>query len=475
MIPVVLLANAAVGVAGVAIAAPGRPRLRALWALAGVGGVSGVALCIASTIGASWRGFVLEPSTGVPAGAGIAAAWAVFVALDRGRGDVGVAPALGAAGSAVALATAARWAVPFLLLWLCAALAIATVPASGERAMRPRVEVAAAAALLVVVVAIAVLPDGPWVLPRLDAWAVGALAAAALAHAAAWPGSGSWSHAGTRAASMLPLRVGAAAALPGLFGAGGEWPIVALLAMGAAGVAAWACRRCVPALVGPAAVLLAFAGGFALPASAAAGGVAAVAAASAVVVWPRSPGRGMYARAALILPVPLTVAYLAPAAAAEMAVARFVGAVSPAARAGWSASAALLVAALAAGAALAARVARRGGHGFDPEAVVVTWGLAAAGVGVGILPSAIGAPPSVSSGAGSLMALTALVAGLVVARLLPSPSGDQGVADEGPVEVTLTPRPALDRVLGVLALVLAAAAGGVAAWVAIAGLRLGFL
>jgi hypothetical protein len=267
---------------------------------------------------------------------------------------------------------------------------------------------------------------------------------------------------------------GGAVVLAARAGTSEPWVAAALLGAALATAALALFRRAVgPAAVATWVTTLALAACFVSPRHASAAGAAAVLAAAAAALWPYTAGRGGVARSLLVSVVPLSAGF---GMVAGGGVDAFERATAGGGSLAWTIVAALLPVTVGAGVLLGTRAARADATELEPEAVLATWLIVAAAIGIGVLPAAVGdAGPLGDSGGVISLQLLAIGAGAgagVVARR-------PGVVLEPPYgEVTLaglTPAPEPPRAAAWAALGVAGAVVVAAAWLTVAGLRVGFL
>ncbi|HEX2295544.1 MAG TPA: hypothetical protein VHN37_09575 [Actinomycetota bacterium] len=452
--------------------APEAARRRAIEAAAVVGVALGAALVVAAEGGGvAWRTALFESGSTVPAAVAAAAAWVVTGALAHTRPKVADAALVGVASTGLILAAAGRWAVPALMFWLCSSAAIAAAGSAERRWTWSLLAVSDAAVCAATL--LHVRAADAWELTGVEGPAAGALVAAAVVRGGAhlfapWPSLG----AGARA--VAPLFAGGAAVLAARAGLSEPWLAAALFAGGVAvavlafvrddlggrSAAAWATS-------------LALGACFVSPGHAGPAGAAAVLAVTGVALWPYAGARGGVSRALLVSAVPLTISFAATAGGASDAFAR---ATAGDGSTPWTLVAVLFPLLLACGAVLGGRAGRTAARELVPEAVLATWLTAAAALTAGVVPGAVGDGGVLGDSGGTIaLQVAALAAGTgaaLYARRAPSPLEPP---EAGRATLSAVPLPVLPRASAWVAFGLAAATVAGAAWLAVSGLRVGFL
>ncbi|HYO61234.1 MAG TPA: hypothetical protein VEU29_04995, partial [Actinomycetota bacterium] len=142
----------------------------------------------------------------------------------------------------------------------------------------------------------------------------------------------------------------------------------------------------------------------------------------------------------------------------------------------WTLLAALVPVALALGVVLGGRAARADVGDFEPEAVLATWLLLAAAIGIGILPHVAGAAGPLGDSGGVLaLQLVALAAGAAAGVVARRPGIGIEPAYVEVIPAALEPAPDLPRATVWATLAVAGVTAVAAAWLTVAGLRVGFL
>jgi hypothetical protein len=472
------LGHAVIGAALLAFTPAGTSgRRRAIEAGAAAGAGLGVALIGAGAAGGrAWRSVAFDPETAVPAGFAIACAWVLVGAVGARAGRIEDAALTGVAASGLALAATGRYVVPALLFWLCSSIALAALAgAGGARRVWPGLALSDA---LVCAAAVAFVErGGEWTIGGgggdLVFWLLAAGAAARGAVYLTGPGAA----AGTNAAAAAPLLAGGAVALAVRAGRPDPWAALAVLgcAGAALGVALWKGGFTARHLAAwPAGLALAIA--FVTPGHAPLVGAVAALAVTAAALMPFTGDRAGFERGVLVAAVPLTAGFGVVVAGATASFGRATDAATSLESAPWTAVAALLPAALAGGVVLGARAARTVARDLVPEAVLATWALLAAAVVVGLAPGLVGGSDAAlgATGGVALLGLVALAGGMGASLA----AGRWGVVLQTELAPAVAPPPGPESL--VPPLVWASAAAGAAtavaaAWLTVAGLRVGFL
>jgi hypothetical protein len=463
---------AAAALAGRAL--PDESRSRALQLLAGLGVLGAGALFLARKSDAAWSSFTVKPDEAAIAAVAILCAWLLVLASDGGRGRMDVAALVGAASTGLAAFSLADWVAPALLAFL--SLSAATLVAAWRLGRH------AAALWLAVsdVLVVTALAGWAW---RNDTWALGGvlegyhfyLALAALGlRAGVVPRLGLWELQDGAEVSLVPLVIGSAFALVPRLSAGEEiWVALPLLMVGAASAIWSILRRPTASLAGAWLIATMLAIPWIAPAALGRAAAAAILASSAVVLWRWSGGRAGAERGLLLAAVPLTAGFGAVVAGAVASFEHAVAAESVVSSIPWSAFAALLPAALAAGVTLGASLGRRiEPETFSPQAVVVTWVLAAITLALGLSPGS--ALDLEGAGDRTFLFGVAAVGGVLAARFLPRAAPvEEPAPAAGASSPVWSPPPRVH--LDWVALAVAAIGLAVALVFTYAGLRSGFL
>lgn len=228
-------------------------------------------------------------------------------------------------------------------------------------------------------------------------------------------------------------------------------------------------------------VALALGAAFVAPQAAAGAGVAAILAASAMALWPSAVGRAAVERALMLAFVPLMIGFGVIVAAATTAFVRATEDGGSVGSLSWAAVAALLPIVLAAGVILATRVGRQPRTDeFSPPAVLATWGLMAASVGVGLVPrlvTGLGGTPLGAVADEVRLYVVAVCMGAAAAWFVAARAGHPERAAGGDrVEVgAVALRHSRANVVALSAVVGAAGVAVAVTWITFEGLRVGFL
>ena len=465
---------------------PGRAR-RALEVLACLIGVGfGVALLLARHSTEEWRTTALDPATATVAGIATAGAWLATISIGRDeRWRTGALVGAGATG--LALFSAAQWTVPALLFWVTTSLAMGILAFRARQPGSVWLGIVASDVCLAAALVTHVLDTDGWRLPSpAPDRAFWLVLAAVVIRAGVVPRYGIWRMLGTSAAPGLPLLVGGAMVLAaGLGGRTEPWAAagLALVALAQALWGLFAKRLAVELFAGwPAALSLAFV--FAAPESAAVAGATAALGVTVVVLWPLSSGRAQVERGFALSFAPLTAGFGALILSTTRAFGKATTNLQIAEAIPWVVVASLLPVTLVAGALLAARIGREGdARTWDPSAVLSTWAVVAASIGIGVYPGMLELPDDVlgSSRGALLLLLGALAAGGAAGTVVWMRLHEGGVrplpgAPEPPLTIDHPARASLlGRALAGATVALAVATAGTVGWVTYEGLRQGFL
>jgi len=406
-----------------------------------VGVIAGMALALTAGDETVWRSTTLGQPRGVIAGATVACGWLLAGALGSDK-TLGSAALGGLASTGLLLATQGDWIVPALTLWLASSVALIALVSRGTLRVGVLLALGISDLALVGAFALHALDERLWTVPSsLDGLPLVLAAAAFVVRSGALPRAGIWEALDSEAAPALPLLLGGPLAMLGgpLSGAGTWFAVASLggaLVLGASAlvgselrlsvVGSWPAWLCLGLIATAPAVLI--------PAA-----LAAVLAASVVALWPATHGMGRAGRGILVGFLPLTAGWIAIVGAAVAAFDR--AGAGPGGRSpSWNLIAGLLPLTVAAGIALAARVARQTAPASS--AATATWAgraLLVAGICIGLLPpSALGLARDTLGDLGGVLALNGAAVGLsVVAGAIAyrwGSRGDEGF--EGPVEAT---------------------------------------
>lgn len=388
MIPLVLLGNALLGALSLSsYGLPPLPRDRAMRWIAGTGVVSGTGVLIFRSSLGTWRGFAIGSDEAAVTGLAIACAWGLVISLDLGAARWWTGGLVAVAAAGLVGMAASQWVVPALLFGLC--LFIATHLALSRASRTAGLVVAVADAGLVAVLLSDAIARDQWSVPSsVSGLLVLALLTSCAARAGLVPRMGSLGVLGTPAAALGPIAVGLSFVVVLRWVASAQ-PAAAAAALAIAlGVVAWSVlrRKLDPAICGswPVALCAAL-----VLASDRVGAVAACAATigvTAMILWPDALGRGRLARGFLVSGVAPSITFGAIATAAHDSFEHAMGGGDPSQVAAWLVFSALLPVVSASGIALGVFAARaEPAGGYHPEAVFMTWILAAASVAVGVV------------------------------------------------------------------------------------------
>ena len=483
MLPLLYLSHAAIGVFmlfTLPLPAADRPRLIRFGAFAGM--AAAVGLFFFRGADASWGAATLRPGSAAVVAAAILCAWTLVAAVASASGRWDVGALVGAAGTGLALFAASDWVVPALLFWVVVSLATAASLPPERRSGEVWLALALSDACLVGGLVASSLEAETWTMPEaVEGWLLMPLAAAVILRTGVLAGAGIWGSGAGAQVALLPLVIASGFALLPSVSTGTEVAIALGLLLVAIGLAAWTVSATVPrvAIVGSWLSGMMLAVAWIAPEVLARAGVAAVLGVTAVALWPASAGRAQAERGLLLAAVPLTVGFGVVVGGAAASFERATTSGSVLESAPWSAFAALLPVALAAGVTMAAALARRlEPERYEPAAVLATWGIAAIALVLGISPR----PDLAFSGGGAAatrgmwLYVVALAAAAAAARYI-GPRGPLVAMKEASM-----PHPAAPVLSGPVArgaAIAAAVAGGAAAtavaWFTYTGLRNGFL
>lgn len=475
MTPALLLAHAVLGgflltFAAASDAAKGR----AVRAAGTIGVLLGLALVVARSSIAPWRGIAFEPGGAAIAGASVACAWGLAMALDIGRDRWWVGATVGVGSTALLLMAGSMWTAPALMFAGVLLLASTLILERTSRAAWVVVAIADAASIAAL--AGYSLDVETWRLPgEVHGASAIPFGVSLVLRAGALPRVGIARTIASPGAAFIPLVVGSGFVLMVRFLDRPE-PLGAAAALTLACVVALApvVRRSLdPVTVAAWPVLLGAGIGLASAPAGVPAAVGAVLGSTAVVLWPDALDRGRLSRALLLTCIAPNVAFAALATAASGAFVAATSVTEPLDAAAWAIVSVLLPAALAAGVAFGVLVARtESGGGYHPEAVFMTWllagGTVAAGwmLGAGGVYEALGGIP-----AAGLFAL-ALASGVFAAARVRGLE----LASVGPLAKVANRRPRdVGRWAAGVALLVSVASVVAIAWFTVDGLRLGFL
>lgn len=499
---VLLFGHAALGLlSGLTFFLPARWRSRALIGIAMIGFLLAAAGLAWSGSGESFRGFELG-GRAVPVAAGVAAAWLLIAALP-GSASWTMGSLTGIACSALLLAATSLWVAPTLLFLSCALVAVAAASTWGRSRPLFWIPGFASVAALGAAFAELALGDGGWqISTSLVGWPRYVVIGAGVVLAGAIPMTGHWSLARDRAAAAGPLLTGGGFLYLHLaLEEPDRWATLVLLFAGLLfGVAAYATRRFVPSLVGAAFVSLMAAAACAGPQALNAAAVAAVAGTAALALGTQSP----LASAARTLAVGVFLPFLPVVAAGYLAAGSLEGSATSSLaidRVPWTLVAVLTPVAMAVLVGAALRVARsstappveassqqddapqgvRRGLRLPtvPGGTLAAWILVVSSVALALLPghvleinsSFMAAAPRHLLLFGVALLLAGGAAWFHRSRLRDTQSAVAEVAEPFIYE----PGPRLARALSWVSVLLALAMTGLAGWITVEGLLVGFL
>ena len=463
--------------------APPKWRRSILLGAAALGCIGGLALALASGDDTVWRSTTLSQPRGIIAGTAVACAWLLAGALGSDR-TLGSASLMGLASTGILLATLGDWIVPALAIWLASSVALVALVSLGEVRVGALLAIGVSDLALVGAFALHALDERVWTVPDSLAGLPLALAAASLVvRSGALPRIGIWEALDSQAAPALPLLLGGPLALLGVpLSGSGPWVSIAALvvALGLGGLSLWG-RDLRLSVVGSWPVWLSMGLIAAAPAVLIPAALAALLALSAVALWPATHGLARPSRGLLLGFLPLTAGWMAIVGTAVVAFDRGAPGARPLA---WSLIAGLLPLTVAAGVALAARVARQSAP--NTSETIAAWAARAlfvAGVCLGLLsPSALGLARDTLGDLDNVLALNgvavglAFVAGAIAYRRGPGGASSVGAQVEASAGTLVYSEDRADTavMVGVFALI---AVGSLAAvtYLAFEGLSYGFL
>ena len=450
-------------------------------ATATIGSAGGIVLAVAaSTDETVWRSTTLGQPRGVIAGAAVACAWLLAGARGTDR-TLGSTALVGLASTGVLLATLNDWVVPALVLWLGSSVALAALVSVDELRVGALLAIGVSDLALVGAFALHALDERVWILPESLGGLPLALAVASLVvRSGAIPLTGVWETLDSPAAPALPLLLGGPLALLGVpLSGSGPWVAVAALGVALALCgAALVVREVRLPLLGSWPVWLSLGLLVAAPAALQPAALAALFAVTMVALWSTIRGVARAAGALLLGFLPPTAGWVAIVATAVLA---FDRAGSPSVV--WSLIAGLLPLTVAAGVALAARLARQSARDSDVPATVAVGVLFVAGLCTGLAPPSVlglardtlGEYDRVLALNGAVLVL-ALVAGAIAYMRGAARAEPVTVDDEASAATLVYSEDRADTavMLGVVALV-ALGTLAVVIYLAIEGLSYGFL
>jgi hypothetical protein len=464
--------------------------------MCGIGVGFGLALFLERRSGDAWRTTLLEPTTAALAGVASAAAWVVAAALvdedDRWR----AASLVGLGGSALALFASARWTVPALLFWSLTSVVAGALAFRSARRSELWLGLVLSDLCFAAGMIGHVIDTDTWGLPTpAPDRAFWFLLAAAVLRVGVVPRYGLWKAVGSPAAAALPLLVGSGFIV--VAGPGGRpeaWAAVGLLLAGLV-QAVWGAvqARLAPADFAGWAPAVCLALLYVDPRVGALAGAAAILSVAALGVWPWTSGAAQPERGLLVTLAPPMAAFGALVAAAREAFGSATGSDSLAVQIPSTVIAALIPLVMAAGALLGARIGRERSSGsLDPWPLAATWLLVASSVALGVTPGALELPDEVVGTQQTflVLSLVALATGGVAGwlwtlrhpdhRRAPTPeplatpvvppTSNEVVAYRTAADTSL-----VERMLTLVALVLAVAVFTSVGWVTFEGLSQGFL
>jgi len=401
-----------------------------------VGCVGGVALALASGDDTVWRSTTLGQPQGTIAGAAVACAWLLAGAVGSDR-TLGSAALVGLASTGILMATLGNWIVPALVLWLASSVALVALVSLGGLRVGALLAIGVSDLALVGAFALHALDERVWTVPTsLDGLPLALAAVSFVVRSGAIPRIGIWEALDSRAAPALPLLLGGPLALIGVpLSGSGPWVSIAALvaALGLSGLALFGPELRL-SLIGSWPIWLSVGLIAAAPAVLIPAALAALLALSAVALWPATHGLARASRGLLFGFLPLTAGWMAVVGTAVVAFDR--EGASPGSRpVAWSLVAGLLPLTMAAGVALAARVARQTEP--DTSEATAAWAARAlfvASLCLGLLPpSALGLARDTMGDLDRVLTLNGVAVGLAfVAGAISYKRGPRGAPGVGP-------------------------------------------
>jgi len=475
MTALLLFVHAALGAVLLAFAAAsGATQQRAVRAAGALGVLLGLALVVVRSSLSPWRAVAFEPGSAAIAGAAVACAWGLAMALDIGRDRWWVGATVGVGSTALLFVAGSTWTVPALLFAGILGLASALMLARSSRTAW--VVVALADAALIVALAGYSLDVESWRLPD-DVHGVFAIpfGVSLVLRVGALPRLGIARSIASPAAAFIPLVIGSGFVLMVRLLDRPE-PVAAAGALGLACVVALmpVVRRSLdPVTVAAWPVLLGAGIGLASGPAGVPAAVGGVVGSTAIVLWPHALDRGRLSRALVLTCIAPNVLFAALATAASGAFVAATSVSDPLDAAAWAIVSILLPTVLAAGVAFGVVVARtETGGSYHPEAVFMTWLLLAGAVAAGWMLGAGGVYESL----GGLPAVGLLIGALACGLFAAVRVRGRARASIGPLAKVTIERPRdLGRWAAGAALVVTVATVAAIAWFTVEGLRLGFL
>ena len=436
------------------------------------GVVMGIVTVLLRSDLAPWRGTAIEPGPAAVAGASIACAWGLTLALELGRDRWWVAAAVGVGATGLILFAGALWTVPALLFWVTMTAALGLCAARGDRWSWLLLAIGDAA---LVGVLLGSAGRGSWLLP---ATTVGAslipLGIVIALRTGAVPFLGPTALIGTRVAATLPLWGGSGfVLLARLSPEAAGIPAAGALIVALSVVALSTARRSIdPRVIAVWPLALGLGLCLASPRAAEAAAVGAIVSLSAVVLWPEALDRGRLARAFVLSAGLPNVAFAALATAAADSFARVTARGDAIDTAAWVTTSGLLPITLGSGVALGALSLRtRTGDGYRPEATFMTWLL----LGASALAGAVLGAGSVFAALGGTGAVGLFAVALTVAVFAALRTGSDATPVVATTDFVLQPSMHGLAPPRVVTPVLFWAVFVALSWLTIEGLRVGFL
>jgi len=452
-------------------------RARGVQVISLVGVTLGAILFFLRHSGLKWRTLDPDPGPTVAAGVACACTWLLVLSLDKGRGRWEPACLAGVGSCGLVLFALNAWAVPALLFWWTSSAALAAAARNSVGRSQFWLALAASDLLLTAGIALHALGEEIWALPGgLSGMSFWFVAAAALVRAGFLPRIGLW---GASDFPLWPLLPGGAFAIAGgLTGREEPWLGLAVL-LGALAIAVWFLVRPRSDLSFPASwpVALMLAVLFVVPGVPWQASAAGLIASTSVLLWPIATGRAQIERGLLISFLPPSAGFSAIVVAAVATFDQATATTDVLSAAPWTAVTALLPAALGAGVILAIRVSRRiEAEGYEPTAVLVTWGLFFVSIVAGLWPRFVSETDGGATSRVFVLHLVALGAGIAAARFVSRPAPEKVGEEVEPLVVAYAPLPALwDRTAQLAAASVGVGGAALALWVTYRGLQVGFL
>jgi hypothetical protein len=442
--------------------------------VAGIGLLAGAGMFVGRDLLPAWRGLSWDPDVAAVAGLSIACAWGLVISLDLETDRWWVGGLVGVTATSTSVFAAGDWTFLVVAFLICGSIACG-VAAARSRAVGWLALVLADGALVAALISDAV-EGGSWDTGApLTTWLVVPVLISAGLRAGLLPRTGAWALLRSPAAALTPLLVGLSMITIMRWVERPVGPAAAVALAVAIGMAGFCVLRRIldPSVLGTWPVGVAIGLSLVSEPATVPAACAGILGASVVCLWPDAIERGRLSRGAVLSCLIPTVGFGALAIGAREAFDRALGSTDPIDVVSWGAVSALLPLTLAAGVALAVFAARsEQSGGYHPEAVFMTWVLAAGALGVGVALGTGAVYGALGGGPAAVLFGVSVAFGVAAGSRVEEGQAPSG---EASARVFLGSPPALGNWVAMLCIALHLGAFVGVGWFAYQGLDVGFL